>query len=285
MGMPHTQKLIIVSLALIAGIGLGFVLSKLITTENTTSYHSSPTLPPLSVEGDFEAALLPLLEARFGSTTPGFDSHHIMYVYKGILFEDFDGVETVSGRYQVKDDHLWHIASSTETISEVLTEAGFVTLYKNIRTRLAVSAESSVEALAVQLETISEPSAPEEPPSIPPDDSDAPVASPEEPTMCPMDAKQCPDGSFVGRTAPGCAFAACPDGDAPTNGPLSCTPTEREAEVCAEIYAPVCASYQVECITTPCEPIPKTYSNRCFACADNNVITFEEGACEMPRVE
>jgi hypothetical protein len=27
---------------------------------------------------------------------------------------------------------------------------------------------------------------------------------------CPADVKQCADGSFVSRTAPRCAFAACP---------------------------------------------------------------------------
>lgn len=31
-----------------------------------------------------------------------------------------------------------------------------------------------------------------------------------EPVMCTMDAKQCPDGSYVGRVAPSCEFAACP---------------------------------------------------------------------------
>ncbi len=31
--------------------------------------------------------------------------------------------------------------------------------------------------------------------------------------VCPMDVQLCPDGSFVGRTLPGCSFAPCP-GDA-----------------------------------------------------------------------
>lgn len=29
---------------------------------------------------------------------------------------------------------------------------------------------------------------------------------------CTMDAKMCPDGSYVGRTAPHCEFAPCPEG-------------------------------------------------------------------------
>ena len=28
--------------------------------------------------------------------------------------------------------------------------------------------------------------------------------------MCTQEAKQCPDGSYVGRSGPNCAFAACP---------------------------------------------------------------------------
>ena len=36
------------------------------------------------------------------------------------------------------------------------------------------------------------------------------VISPLPGLVCPMDMKTCPDGSLVGRTAPGCTFAACP---------------------------------------------------------------------------
>ena len=32
-----------------------------------------------------------------------------------------------------------------------------------------------------------------------------------DPVVCTMDAKQCPDGSFVGRIAPSCEFAPCPN--------------------------------------------------------------------------
>ena len=87
----------------------------------------------------------------------------------------------------------------------------------------------------------------------------------------------CPDGSFVGRTAPGCAFAACPDEVPPSSGEIVCTQEQKDAEACIEIYAPVCASYQVQCVTEPCNPVPKSYPNSCFACADNSVISYTEG--------
>lgn len=95
---------------------------------------------------------------------------------------------------------------------------------------------------------------------------------------CTMEVKMCSDGSFVGRTAPDCAFAACPT-EAKDRTVLECSPESRLAEMCAEIYAPVCTSYQVQCVTTPCPPMPKTYENDCKACMDNNVLSYTEGAC------
>ena len=94
---------------------------------------------------------------------------------------------------------------------------------------------------------------------------------------CTMDAKMCPDGSFVGRTAPDCAFAPCPG----TNGEkMTCSPQSRQAEACIEIYAPVCGEKKVECVTEPCDPIPTTYSNSCFACMDSRVGSYVDGACQ-----
>lgn len=41
------------------------------------------------------------------------------------------------------------------------------------------------------------------------------VKDTEEPVACTMDAKMCPDGSYVGRIAPKCEFAACPTVEQP----------------------------------------------------------------------
>jgi hypothetical protein len=38
----------------------------------------------------------------------------------------------------------------------------------------------------------------------------APPENPNQPVACTQDAKMCPDGSYVGRVAPSCDFAACP---------------------------------------------------------------------------
>ena len=43
----------------------------------------------------------------------------------------------------------------------------------------------------------------------------APVVDDSDTVLCTADAMVCPDGSFVGRVAPNCNFAACPDTDTP----------------------------------------------------------------------
>jgi hypothetical protein len=43
----------------------------------------------------------------------------------------------------------------------------------------------------------------------------APSSTKDEGVACPADVKQCADGSFVSRTAPRCAFAACPGENKP----------------------------------------------------------------------
>lgn len=101
------------------------------------------------------------------------------------------------------------------------------------------------------------------------DDSNEPIA-------CTMDAKICPDGSAVGRVGPNCEFAACP---APKT--VQCTDEMKQATACTREYRPVCGLVQVQCITTPCDPIPETFSNGCTACVQGNVISYTEGQCTL----
>ena len=58
-----------------------------------------------------------------------------------------------------------------------------------------------------------------------------------------------------------------------------CSNESRLADACIEIYSPVCGQVQVECITTPCPPVPETFSNSCFACQNDRVVAYTEGAC------
>jgi hypothetical protein len=49
--------------------------------------------------------------------------------------------------------------------------------------------------------------------------------------------------------------------------------------VCTAKYAPVCAKVDIKCITTPCEPIEKTFSNRCFLNANPNATYLRDEEC------
>ena len=48
--------------------------------------------------------------------------------------------------------------------------------------------------------------------------------------------------------------------------------------MCNDLYAPVCASHQVECFTTPCYPVQQTYSNACTAEAAGATVVYQ-GEC------
>jgi len=56
--------------------------------------------------------------------------------------------------------------------------------------------------------------------------------------------------------------------------------TDPRPEICTKEYMPVCGQVQVQCITTPCEPIKQTFGNKCDACANSLTISYTEGACE-----
>jgi len=52
-------------------------------------------------------------------------------------------------------------------------------------------------------------------------------------------------------------------------GPIACT----------KEYMPVCGAKPIVCITTPCNPIPTTYSNKCMMNADNATLLYA-GECK-----
>ena len=58
-----------------------------------------------------------------------------------------------------------------------------------------------------------------------------------------------------------------------------CTPEQKKADVCIQLYKPVCGWFDpkiIQCIKYPCA---QTFSNSCFACADEKVLYWTEGEC------
>jgi len=114
-------------------------------------------------------------------------------------------------------------------------------------------------------------------PTPSPTQKPSPIPVPDdEPTFCTADAKICPDGSAVGRTGPKCEFSECPE---PPPGVYYCSEESREIDACTMNYQPVCAMVRVECVTTPCDPVPQTMGNVCSACTNDRVISFTQGEC------
>jgi len=61
---------------------------------------------------------------------------------------------------------------------------------------------------------------------------------------------------------------------------VKCQAEERNVDACIEIYKPVCANVEVQCIKAPCDPVPETFSNSCFACQNPLVEGYREGECK-----
>ncbi len=62
--------------------------------------------------------------------------------------------------------------------------------------------------------------------------------------------------------------------------PTLCTKEQRGAEFCAQVYAPVCAEVQIQCIKAPCNPIKETFSSSCEACKNQLVNSHVAGECK-----
>lgn len=58
-----------------------------------------------------------------------------------------------------------------------------------------------------------------------------------------------------------------------------CDSSQGNAEVCAQIYSPVCATVEIQCIRAPCNPIKETFSNSCEACRNSLVKSYTQGKC------
>lgn len=67
--------------------------------------------------------------------------------------------------------------------------------------------------------------------------------------------------------------------DETSNQVFTCTTEQRDADICIQIFEPVCGKVNIQCITTPCEPIRETFPNSCFACANPLMETYTKGAC------
>ena len=62
-----------------------------------------------------------------------------------------------------------------------------------------------------------------------------------------------------------------------------CLPEQRDVDACIEIYQPVCGTVNVQCVTTPCDPVQETFANSCKACINALVRTYTKGECPVDQ--
>lgn len=272
--MPRTQRLIVASLALVMGLGLGFLLSGIFDFQklNVEDSNYFPAEIPLTTsEREFKVSLETVMRIENKDSVGGFTPEMLMRVFPRLLPEDFAGAAAVIGQYQYKDGQL--VYTNIEVLdgaADNLSDEGIRTFRENVYRRLNLSAEkNSVDVMQIlkaqEMAT-----------------STAPIILPANGagTICPQDAKLCPDGSSVSRTGLSCEFAACPNSST-SSKEVTCADEQRDM-MCTQQYEPVCASYQVQCIKAPCNPVPKEYGNGCTACSDKNVISYSKGQCATP---
>jgi hypothetical protein len=271
--MPRTRQFVLASLVLVIGIGFGVVLSGVLSRQQSDGpdYGSVDDLTSHDTEVlAFKASIETAVAAKQGKGDGGYAPEEILAAFPGLTQEDFNGVQAVLGHYEMKDGQL--VYSNEEVLDAAagdLVAKGYEVLRANVYRRLKIDPSTDPAKVVSQLQgetaTSTKPVNP-----IPP-----PTAAG---TVCPQDVKQCPDGSFVSRHGVNCTFDVC-GGEGSGVQSVACKPNERLVDACTEQYDPVCAAYQVQCITAPCNPVPKKYSNSCFACMDKNVISYSKGEC------
>ena len=66
-------------------------------------------------------------------------------------------------------------------------------------------------------------------------------------------------------------------------GVTECLPEQRKVDACIEIYQPVCGTVNVQCVTTPCDPVQETFANSCKACKNSLVSSYTKGECPVAQ--
>ena len=60
---------------------------------------------------------------------------------------------------------------------------------------------------------------------------------------------------------------------------IFCIPEQRDTDFCFQLYDPVCAKVNIQCIKAPCEPVYQNFSNPCEACKNSLVESYISAEC------
>lgn len=270
--MVKTKQFILACIVLALGLAVGFVLTQIIKSQNypVASSWEPGERKTLSAEmvSTLQSEMKSHIEKKTNESVTSFEPQLLQAHFPNLVAVDFDGVEAVVGQYLVVDNQIqYNNTEVSDAAADDITTAGFKTLFTNYYTRNSLSLQTPLQDVMSSLVVTAT--------STPGSDE----TKEDDFVACTMDAMQCPDGSYVGRSLPGCQFR-CPTEPAPAPNEIVCTQEQKDTDACIEIYAPVCAQVQVECVAAPCNPVPQTYPNGCFACSEDRVISYVEGSCD-----
>ncbi len=256
--MSRNHRILLAVIVLLVGLLAAMLLAPRLSHAPQVSVDESSVYEPSPEVIAFMAVLEAELVKEYGPDVKGYEPEKLLHVFSNITGEDFAGVEAIIGHYEYSNGTTTYSNTEvTDASADDISPLGYEMLKNNIYKRLQIDTATDV---AVVLEKLK-------------GEEDVPVKNT---VACPLDAKVCLDGTTVGREGEDCEFSACP---AESNKVVTCVPEQRNLNACIELYAPVCGAVQVQCVTTPCNPIEQTFSNSCFACTDENVISYTEGEC------
>jgi hypothetical protein len=287
------KQMFVLFLLWVCAVGIGLTLTIVETKEaigrllpfsqNPVAFDMSTQIP-LSALYAFKTTLKNEVQNTQGIPIEGFEPAMFLKAFPGLADTDFEGVEASIGYYTIEGGKLVHKIDNSKLIhsaAQAVTDRGLDTLLSNVAVRLNVdlTKEGTLTEIMEALVRYTQEETEEDKIELPPIKKDDTSLPPSDTVMCTMDAKMCPDGSYVGRSGPACAFAACPS-ISETPEKHVCTIAEKQAQACTMEYAPVCGQVVVQCIKAPCPLVPQTFSNGCSACANGNVDSYTNGACE-----
>jgi len=93
-----------------------------------------------SPQEQFRKDLIALGVERVGQPIEGFDAFLLMQAFPGLVASDFDGVETLEGRYEVRDGVIvFKRTQGRSSAEQTVSGEGYATLLENLSVRLNIS--------------------------------------------------------------------------------------------------------------------------------------------------
>lgn len=149
--MNQTTRTLLIAFGVVLVVVIGIVIFSAFSLER-----NSP--PRAELVDYFEERMTTLGVADIGQPIEGFDAHLLIRAFPGLIPQDFNGVETLEGRYRVEGNAIIFVRDETQPISSAertLSNKGYATLLTTVSTRLGMGAHTaaSIDVLIDRINT------------------------------------------------------------------------------------------------------------------------------------